>query len=135
MQFLDGVIGVREAVLAALHGTVTILPGQFLKSAQDAVHLLRADTIQTVRVGGCRREPYRAESDFLRQMLINPPHMRYTGAERYTSPDGVGPVALQEHLYFRDDDVVTSSPVMKHSHLVVEFAVSIDANRDADPVF
>jgi hypothetical protein len=105
------------------------------RPSQDTAHLLRADAVETIRIGRRRRESNRAEPDFLRQMLINPPYVRDTGTQRHACADRVGTVALKEHLYFRDNDVVASSPVMEHTHLVIEFAVAINADCDADPVF
>ena len=43
-------------------------------------------------------------------------------------------MALEEHLDSRNDDLVTAAPIGEHTHLVIQFAVAIDADRDADLV-
>ena len=57
-----------------------------------------------------------------------------TRAQRDTRADGIRLVPPQQHFDFRHNDVVAASPVGEDTHLVIQFAIAIDADGDANLV-
>src|SRR5262249_32355862 len=111
---------------------IAILPGEVFKSSKHGFHFCFADRVQTVWIGRGRRKAYSGKSDFPRKVLVDAPNMMNARAQRHAGTDGVSLVPLEEHFDARHNDVITSSSVGKDSHLVVQFAIAVDTDRDAD---
>ena len=134
IQLFQRVAHVGKTVLASLEGVVAILPSQIREGIEDVVHLLCSDMVEPVRARRGRRKSNRIETQFSRQVPVDLFHVAHLGSKRNPRADRIRPVLFQKVFDFRRDDVITTSPIMEHSHLVVQFLVAVDTDRDADAV-
>src|SRR5882762_9096421 len=135
VQFFQRVAGICETVLLVLQCVVAVFRGEFGELIEDAVHLMPADVIQPLRTRRGRSKTNGLKADLLREMAVYAAHVADAGRERYAGADRIRTVALQQHLDFRDNDVVAPPAIVKDALAIIEFRVPVHTHGHSYPVF
>src|ERR1700676_3743486 len=90
--------------------------------------------VEPVRTCRGRRESNRIETQFGREVTIDFLYITDLRSESNARANRIGAVLLQKIFDFWRNNVITSPAIVKDPHLVVEFLIAIDADRDTDTV-
>src|SRR5205823_8311986 len=102
---------IREAVLPSGEGVIAVFERKLFEPSEDARHFLDADRIEPLRVSCRGRETNRIETDFLRQMLVNPPHLRNARTQCDPRSNRISTMSREQRPDPGNDDLIAAAPI------------------------
>src|SRR5512133_1591272 len=134
VQLFERIADVRESVPPAGERRLEKIRRERLESAEQRLKAFVLNRVLSLPRCRDRREADLPEPDLLEEMLVDRDDVEVLSGERDARANRPPPMARQELLDVRDDDVVTPHPVRERTVLVLLLARAVDRHGDADVV-